>query len=76
MIIYEPQIASWANQKQLIAYAAASYTVKGAATTDKPALGTLKIEADSRDPKLIQTVWGGGYRLAADVRRIAADRSC
>jgi two-component system OmpR family response regulator len=29
-----------------------------------------KIEVDSRDPKLIQTVWGGGYRLAADVRRV------
>ena len=34
-----------------------------------------KMEADSRDPKLIQTVWGGGYRLAADVRRVAPDRS-
>ncbi|MFB0612148.1 response regulator [Aurantiacibacter poecillastricola] len=34
-----------------------------------------KIEADSRDPKLIQTVWGGGYMLAAEVRRFmpAAD---
>ena len=32
-----------------------------------------KMEEDSRDPKLIQTVWGGGYRLAADVRRVAAD---
>ncbi len=31
-----------------------------------------KIEADSRDPQLIQTVWGGGYILAADVRRVAA----
>jgi two-component system OmpR family response regulator len=30
-----------------------------------------KIEVDSRDPRLIQTVWGGGYRLAADVRRVA-----
>lgn len=30
-----------------------------------------KMEADSRNPKLIQTVWGGGYRLAADVRRTA-----
>ena len=30
-----------------------------------------KIEADSRNPELIQTVRGGGYRLAADVTRIA-----
>ncbi len=28
-----------------------------------------KIEVDSRNPALIQTVWGGGYMLAADVRR-------
>jgi two-component system OmpR family response regulator len=34
-----------------------------------------KIEADSRDPKLIQTVWGGGYRLAADVHRPAPERA-
>ena len=34
-----------------------------------------KIEEDSRDPKLIQTVWGGGYRLAADVKRLPPDRS-
>ncbi|AKH43111.1 two-component system OmpR family response regulator [Altererythrobacter atlanticus] len=33
-----------------------------------------KIEEDSRDPKLIQTVWGGGYRLAADVRRVAQSK--
>jgi two-component system, OmpR family, response regulator len=32
-----------------------------------------KVEEDSRDPKLIQTVWGGGYRLAADVKRLAPD---
>jgi two-component system OmpR family response regulator len=30
-----------------------------------------KIEADSRNPELIQTVRGGGYRFAADVRRVA-----
>ena len=30
-----------------------------------------KIEADSRNPQLIQTVWGGGYMLAAEVRRRA-----
>ena len=28
-----------------------------------------KNEADSKNPQLIQTVWGGGYMLAADVRR-------
>jgi two-component system OmpR family response regulator len=32
-----------------------------------------KIETDSRNPQLIQTVWGGGYMLAADIRRIPAD---
>jgi two-component system OmpR family response regulator len=30
-----------------------------------------KIEADTREPQLIQTVRGGGYRLAATVRRFA-----
>jgi len=29
-----------------------------------------KIEADSKNPQIIQTVWGGGYMLAADVRRV------
>lgn len=28
-----------------------------------------KIELDSKNPQLIQTVWGGGYMLAAEVRR-------
>lgn len=32
-----------------------------------------KIEADSRNPEIIQTVRGGGYRLATDVRRSAAE---
>ncbi len=32
-----------------------------------------KIEADNRNPQLIQTVWGGGYMLAADVRRVSAE---
>ena len=31
-----------------------------------------KVELDSRNPELIQTVWGGGYMLAADVRRITS----
>jgi DNA-binding response OmpR family regulator len=29
-----------------------------------------KVEADPTDPKLIKTVWGGGYTLAAEVRRL------
>jgi DNA-binding response OmpR family regulator len=29
-----------------------------------------KIEADPSDPALIKTVWGGGYMLASEVRRI------
>ena len=31
-----------------------------------------KIEQDSRNPQLIQTVWGGGYMLAAEVHRRTA----
>lgn len=31
-----------------------------------------KIEVDSRNPQLIQTVWGGGYMLATEVRKRAA----
>ena len=29
-----------------------------------------KVEADPSDPKLIKTVWGGGYTFAAEVRKI------
>ncbi len=29
-----------------------------------------KLEADPRAPELIKTVWGGGYTLAAEVRRL------
>ena len=29
-----------------------------------------KIEISSADPKLIKTVWGGGYMLAADVKKL------
>ncbi|MET1756078.1 response regulator [Novosphingobium sp. RD2P27] len=29
-----------------------------------------KVEVDSRNPQMIQTVWGGGYMLATDVKRI------
>ena len=29
-----------------------------------------KVETDATDPRLIKTVWGGGYRLIADVRSV------
>ena len=44
LVIYEPQIASWADQKQLVALTAASYVAKG---EQKPALGTIKLEAET-----------------------------
>jgi two-component system OmpR family response regulator len=34
-----------------------------------------KIELDSRNPQMIQTVWGGGYMLAADVRRVPGEEA-
>ena len=45
IIVYQPQIASWDNQKLMVAYSAVSFEPKGAA---KPALGSLKIEAGTK----------------------------
>ncbi|HKF65780.1 MAG TPA: hypothetical protein VKB36_04615 [Vicinamibacterales bacterium] len=45
LVLYEPQVASWANQKRIAMYAAVSYSGKDQRT---PALGTLRIEADTR----------------------------
>ena len=45
LVLYEPQVASWANQKRIVMYAAVSYSGKYQRT---PALGTLRIEADTR----------------------------
>src|SRR6185369_17066266 len=44
LVIYQPQIANWENQKQLVAFAALSYVAKG---EQKPALGTIKLEANT-----------------------------
>ena len=44
-MIHQPQVASWANQKLMTFYAAVSYTAKPG---DKPALGTIKAEADTK----------------------------
>jgi two-component system, OmpR family, response regulator len=29
-----------------------------------------KIEVDAKDPQIIKTIWGGGYRISVDVRRV------
>ena len=42
--VFQPQVASWDGQRRLVAYAAVSYSAPGAA---KPALGSVKIEADT-----------------------------
>jgi hypothetical protein len=40
--------ANRGNQKQLVAYAAVAYQAAGAAAGANPALGTVKLEADSQ----------------------------
>lgn len=44
-VVYQPQVLSWPNQTRMTLYAAVSYEGKGAA---KPALGTVKADADTR----------------------------
>lgn len=44
--IYQPQAASWDDQRHMVAYAAVSYIPSG--DVEKPARGTLKIEADTQ----------------------------
>jgi hypothetical protein len=44
VVLYEPQIASWNDQKHMVALAAVSYVTK---TDTKPTLGTIKIETDT-----------------------------
>ena len=45
LVLYEPQVAGWANQKRIVIYAAVSYSGKDQRA---PALGTFRIEADTR----------------------------
>src|SRR5262245_62782286 len=40
--LFQPQVSSWDGQKRMVAFAAVSYAAKGAT---KPALGTVKVEA-------------------------------
>jgi hypothetical protein len=43
--VYQPQVAEWTEQRHMVAYAAVSYQPAG---EQKPALGSLKIEADTQ----------------------------
>ena len=43
LIVYQPQVASWPDQKHIVLYAAMSYTPKGG----KQALGTARVESDT-----------------------------
>jgi hypothetical protein len=44
VVLYQPQVASWVDQKHIIAYSAVGYGKKGA---EKPALGSVKLESDT-----------------------------
>ncbi len=44
-MVYQPQVASWDQQRHLVAYAALSVEVPGG---QKPSLGTVKLEADTK----------------------------
>jgi hypothetical protein len=45
IVVYQPQVASWTDQKHMTAFAAVSYEAKGAT---KPALGSIKLDADTK----------------------------
>jgi hypothetical protein len=44
IVIFQPQVATWLDQKHLVALAAVSYVKKD---EQKPAMGTIKLEADT-----------------------------
>ncbi len=45
ILVYQPQVASWEKQSHLVAFSAVSHRSKAG---DKPALGTIKLEADTK----------------------------
>src|SRR6185437_15969989 len=45
IVLFQPQIASWDDQKHVVALAAVSYVAKDA---QKPVIGTIKIETDTQ----------------------------
>jgi hypothetical protein len=45
ILVYQPQVASWDKQTHMVAFSAVSHRAKSG---DKPALGTIKLEADTK----------------------------
>lgn len=46
ILVYQPQISSWPNQKHIVAFSAVSYR-DSANPSAKPALGTIRLETDT-----------------------------
>src|SRR5262245_3256194 len=44
-LVYQPQVASWDQQKTMVAFSAVSYRPKA---NDKPLIGTIKLEAQTK----------------------------
>jgi hypothetical protein len=44
VLVYQPQVSSWESQKHMVAFSAASFR---AVAAEKPALGTIRLEADT-----------------------------
>jgi hypothetical protein len=54
LLVYQPQILTWENQKHVVAYSAVSYK---APKDTKPSLGTIKLESESEvalDDRLVR----------------------
>src|SRR6185503_21154246 len=45
VILYQPQVESWPDQKRMTLHAAVAYQAQGA---QKPSLGTIKIESETK----------------------------
>ena len=45
MLVYQPQMSTWDGQRHMVAFSAVQYAASKSA---KPALGTIKIEADTK----------------------------
>src|SRR5262245_6047054 len=59
--LYQPQIASWENQKQMISWSAVSYQEPN---VNEPTLGTIKIEAQTKVAPEERLVSFSDFRIA------------